>query len=105
MAMVNSEIYDFLRDVAAENHLSIKKGEVIAVTLVNFRDMYELVDAFGEDTFDEGGLEITMLNGYIGLELNEIFEGYGNSILDYKGCFPKQEVQEYMEELKRQAEE
>ena len=45
--------------------------------------------------FDEYGLETTMFENTICIELNDIFEGFGQSLDDYKDCFDKCLWKEY----------
>jgi hypothetical protein len=94
MAMVDANLYEFLK--SHECKLFLRKGEVIAVVLVDFDDIKDFQDIFGQDSFNEGNVEVTLMYGYVGIELNDFIEGTGSEIVDYKSCFDPSDVKEYL---------
>ncbi|MBP2638875.1 MAG: hypothetical protein H6Q72_4782 [Firmicutes bacterium] len=83
---VDADLYEFLRNHECQLYRN-KHEEIIAWVVVPFSDLDNLAKILGYGAFDDGGIEVHMMSGYIALELNEIFESYGNSISDYKNCF------------------
>lgn len=83
--MVDYELYEFLKE--HECHLYRSKGEVKAWVCVEFRDLKEFIKAVGMYRFDEDGLGVTLKDGYIAVELDDIIDGTGAELSDYKKCF------------------
>jgi hypothetical protein len=106
MAKVNAELYEFLREQAMETgmYYDEKRKELIAYVHVYFFNLEDLVNALGGSYyFDEGGREVTMFKDTICIELQDIFESQGNCILDYKKCFSEDNLKNYEEYLKAEA--
>lgn len=97
---VVSDIYEFLK----EHEIGLYKDgdEVRAYVIVDYYDLKEFTNVVGSSTFDDGGLEVTMRDGYIVIDLNEIFEGYGHDISNYKNCFNKNDYKLYEKDILKQ---
>lgn len=99
MVEINLELYELLKDV--ETHIYREDNEISTIALVDFWKLKEFQECVGSYYFDEGGCEVKLLEGYIGIELNDIFEGQGNNISDYKRCFEESEYNEFKEEIEK----
>lgn len=99
---INKALHDFLQE--NETGVYSKKGELIAFVHVHFCDLEEFTEMLGYHNFDEGGMEVTLCYQTVVVELNDIFEGYGHTILDYKDCFYESELRGYEKELAALAE-
>lgn len=101
MAKVDAKLYEFLREDAMETgmYYDQKRKQLIAYVHVYFFNLDELVEALGSYYFDEGGREAQIFKDTICIELQDIFEGQGNCILDYKSCFSDHDLECYKEYL------
>lgn len=97
MIEINLELYEFLKTV--ETHLYEENEEIKAIGLIDFWELKEFQEVVGISYFDEGGCDVKLLEGYIAIELNDIFEFDGNYIRDYKKCFEEYEYNKYKEKL------
>ena len=92
---VDAALYDFLKD--NETGLFRRKSEVIAYVHVNFFDLDDFVKIVGTGHFDEGGIEVQLMNNTVCVELNDIMENsFGHELSDYRNCFG--EWDEYFQE-------
>ncbi|MBN3398119.1 hypothetical protein [Clostridium botulinum] len=89
MIEINLELYEFLKE--HETHLYHNDNEpenVEAITFVDFDELTEFQKAIGIGYFEsDNQIEVILMNGYICIQLNDIFEYQGNCIKDYKNCF------------------
>lgn len=91
--MADHGLFKFLME--NECHLYKDKYGTKAWVAVNFFDLDDFVKTVGEYHFDCGGLNVTMFNNYIAVELLDILEGNDEELIDYKDCFDKDEWDEY----------
>ena len=85
MAIVESDLYDFIKE--RENHLCRKNNRVEFLLFIDFQDLPEFVKIIGADHFDEDGMEVTMKDSYLCVELTDVIERFGHEVKDYKKCF------------------
>ncbi len=83
--IVDADLYDFLK--ANETGLFRRKEEVIAYVHVDFADLSDFVKIVGTNRFSEGGMEVVLMCDTVCVELNDIIEGYGHELSDYRNCF------------------
>lgn len=84
--MVNSKkLYNFLMN--NECHLYRDKSDVKAWVAVKYYDLQEFAEIIGACSFDDGGIEVTMMQGYIAVTINDLLEGTEEDLIDYKECF------------------
>ena len=105
MAKVDAELYEFLKETACECSMYYDHDQkrMVAYTHIYFWDLEGFVKAVGSYWFDEGGMKATIFENTICVELQDIFESDGNSILDYKKCFSEDDIDRYRKELEEEA--
>ncbi|MGF7535040.1 hypothetical protein AAGG74_15325 [Bacillus mexicanus] len=96
-ANVNARLYDFLKE--NETGMYIEGKSVKAYVHVRFFNMEEFVEIVGTHIFEEGGIQVDMFDNAVSIELNDIIENEGQSILSYKNCFEKNTIERYRAEL------
>lgn len=94
MAKVDADLYEFLKN-DCETGIAISEKEAEAYAHIDFRGLDKFVRIVGPETFNEGGLKVTMFENSICVELNEIFEADDNTIMDYKNCFDEVDMKIY----------
>lgn len=94
---VNAKLYDFLKE--NETGLYLKDKEVIAFVHVYFFNLEDFTEIIGSYWFDEGGMEVHLFNDTVCIELNDIIESGGHSLLSYKSCFSEYDIKCYEKEL------
>lgn len=94
---VNAELYDFLKE--NETGMIRRNNEVVGYVHVYFFKLDDFVKIVGESWFDEGGLEVHLFRNTVCIELNDIIEGEGHSLLSYKKCFDDSDIKNYEKEL------
>lgn len=94
---VNVDLYEFLK--SHETGLYKEDFLVTAYVHVDFYDLDKFVEIVGEDWFAEGGIQVQMFARTICVELNDIIEGEGNCLSDYKNCFNKHDWNEYSDAI------
>lgn len=92
---VIAELYDFLKENETGLYKNYKTDEVIGYVHISFYDLKNFVDIVGEDEFVEGGINVQMFNNSICVEINDIIEGYGHELSDYKNCFDESDWDYY----------
>jgi len=90
MPMVDSDLYDFLKEHETgtyhynDNYVSC----IVCFVRVHFNELKDFVDIVGEDFFTEPPLpECKLLNDHVCIDLNDIITSKNGSISDYKECF------------------
>ncbi|MCR8641400.1 hypothetical protein NV379_01910 [Paenibacillus sp. N1-5-1-14] len=103
---VNADLYDFLK----ENETGLYTKEfnrnktVYAYVHVYFNSLSEFAEIVGSHPFDEGGMQVTMFESTIAIELNDIIDGDGHYLSSYKKCFNEYDWEQYekqIEEMER----
>jgi hypothetical protein len=84
--MRDDDLYKFLME-RSECHLYQSKDDVEAWFCVDFPDIEDFIDAIGPYSIAEHGLEVTLKDGYIAIDLYSVIEGTGAELIDYKECF------------------
>ncbi|WP_163583296.1 hypothetical protein [Gracilibacillus saliphilus] len=94
---VNAELYDFLK----ENETGMMRNEngVIAYVHIPFFKLDDFVEIVGVCQFDEGGIEVQLFDTTVCVDLNDIIENEGHSVISYENCFEESELKPYEEEL------
>jgi hypothetical protein len=64
-----------------------KNDNIIAWIAVDFDCLKEFTEIVGIYVFEDGGIEVTMMNTYIAIELNDIVENNDEDLSEYKECF------------------
>jgi hypothetical protein len=95
------ELYDFLKE--NETGLCRDKRGVRGYVHIYFFNLAEFVEIVGTGPFDEGGREVQMFTNTICIDINEIIEGYDQTLLDYKNCFNESDWENYREEIEKEA--
>jgi hypothetical protein len=91
---VDVDLYEFLKN--HECHLFRERGEVKAAVMVDFDDLADFVKVVGIGHFDDGGLEVSMFDRYIAIEIIDIIEeSFGDEFQAYKNCFDVSEWERY----------
>ncbi|WP_017814421.1 hypothetical protein [Paenibacillus shenyangensis] len=93
-------LYDFLKE--NECKLYKEKNRMVACVFVDFKMLPEFVGIVGSYSFEEGGIAVFMKADYIAIELNDFFEGLGQSVVDYKSVFDNYDWQHNYESLKEE---
>ena len=93
--MADHRLFKFLME--NECHLYKDKDGIKAWVAVDFSGLSDFVKIAGEHHFDCGcgGLNVTMFDDYIAVELLDIIEGSGEELIDYKECFDSDERDDY----------
>lgn len=99
MKEVNAELYEFLKNHETGLSQDCKTNIITAYVLIDFCDIQDFIDAIGVYWFDEGGLDCKLLNGYIGIDINDIIEAEGHNLSSYKNCFEKHDWDCFKEEI------
>jgi hypothetical protein len=94
---INLELYEFLKE--NETGMYLQGKEVVAYVHVYFFDLDDFVKAIGSHWFDEGGLNVQLFENTVAIDLNDIIEGYGHTLLTYKNCFEESDLRHYKREL------
>lgn len=94
---VIADLYDFLKE--NETGLYKEDNEIVTYVHISFYDLQDFVKIVGEDTFDEGGIEVRMFDNTICVDLNDIFESFGHGISNYKNCFNEYDYERYEKEI------
>lgn len=94
---MNVQMYEFLKE--NETGMFLQGSEVIGYVHVYFFNLDEFVSIVGEEYFDEGGLEVQLFKDTVCIELNDIIEGEGHSLLSYKNCFGEFDLERFEKEL------
>jgi hypothetical protein len=100
-SVVNPDLYEFLK----ENETGLYKNkdrEVVGFVHVNFINLDEFVEIIGTHWFEDGGLAVEMFRDSICIELNDIFEGFGQGLLDYEKCFDESTWSEHRKDIEAQ---
>lgn len=95
---VDADLYEFLQNHETGLCLDEYKN-IVAYVHIRFDDLKDFVEIVGIYPFDEGGADAKMFETTICIDLNLIFEGDGNCILDYKNCFGEDDLENYKEAL------
>lgn len=85
MREVDADLYDFLQN--HETTILVENKEIVAFVFVDFRDLYDFVKIVGVDHFDDGGVDVTMLDSYLCIPISDYIEGCGHNLSSYKNCF------------------
>ena len=93
--MDTKKLYHFLME--NECHLFRANGKIKAWVCVNFRDLDDFIEILGVNFFDESGLEVTMFHDYLAVTIDDLIDGYGEELNEYKECFDKSEWEDYFE--------
>lgn len=96
---VEVEIYEFLKKNETGFYRNPQTKEVTGYVCVNFGDLQEFAELVGASQFDDGGMEVTMMNGYVAIDVNGIIEGYGHGLQNYKNCFSKEDWETWGKEI------
>jgi hypothetical protein len=85
---VNVELYEFLM----ENETGLfgdrtNDYQVTAYVRVRFDDLSNFSKIIGCNRFDDGDMDVKLMDGTVCIDINEIIEGEGHSLVDYKNCF------------------
>lgn len=104
---VDANLYDFLKEHETSLYTqAFKKNKtVFAIVFVDFCDLKNFVEVVGSYPFEEKGLKVVMKEDYICIPLNDIIEGFGHSLSNYKNCFSDHEWECYksmIEEMERE---
>lgn len=83
--MNTKKLYHFLMENKC--HLYQKKDEVKAWVCVNFWQLQEFADILDSCSFDDGGIDVKMFEDYLAIDIDDLLEGYGEELNDYKECF------------------
>lgn len=99
---VNADLYDFLKEHETSLYTTdYQKNKIVfAIVFVDFRDLSDFVEIVGDHHFEEGGMDVTMRSEYICVELNDIIEGDGHYISNYRNCFDDDTWNLYEEKIK-----
>lgn len=95
MKEVNVDLYEFLQDRETGLYKDSKTNEVITYVHIPFYDLPEFVEIVGSEYFSEGGIDVVMLYDTICIDLNIIIENEGHELESYKGCFNKNDWEDY----------
>lgn len=93
MANVEVELYEFLK--AHECHLFREKDQIKAWVCVEFFELDDFVQVIGRCAIGESGLQVTLFESYLAVELNDIIDGTGADLSDYKRVFDDTEWEDY----------
>jgi hypothetical protein len=94
MAIVNAELYDFLKE--CETGLTTDRNRnVIAYVFIDFDKIQEFIKIVGTWFLEDGGYECMLKDGCIRLDLNEIIDGEGHKLSDYEKCFYEDDWRHY----------
>jgi hypothetical protein len=96
---VNAELYDFLKE--HETGMLQNEQGVIGFVHVPFYKLDDFVKVVGASWFDEGGIEVHLFNDTVCIEINDIVEGEGHSLLNYLRCFDDYEIRRYKRNVNR----
>lgn len=97
--LVDVTLYEFLKN--HETGLYAEKSNVVAYVHIPFTDIEEFVETVGSYHFDEGGVETRLFENTLCVELNDVFDGLAQPILNYASCFESSDVKHYDKELKQ----
>jgi hypothetical protein len=78
-----------------ECHLFKKGDNIDGWVVVDFNDLHEFAEIIGSNRLSDGGIKVTLVYGYLAVEIEELIEGCGETLLDYKDCFDSDEWEEY----------
>jgi hypothetical protein len=97
MKEVEPELYEFLKN--NETTMYTEGNDIVAAVFVYFRDLEDFAEILGSSHFDDGGVEVTMMDGYVCFPLNDYIEGCGHYISSYRSCFANDVWQIYGDKL------
>lgn len=96
---VDVKLFDFLKE--NKTGMFRRDREVIAYVHVDFFKLDEFIEVVGEHWFDEGGIEDCVLfRDSVCVELNDIIESQGHSLLAYQNCFSDSDIHTFESYLK-----
>ena len=81
---MNIKLYELMKK--RECHIYQKKNIIRCWIILYFFDLEDFVKIIGADWFEEGGMEVTMGDNYISIDLSDIIEDEGR-LVEYKKCF------------------
>lgn len=93
----NQELFEIL--LKCETHIYPHKEGVKFVAFVSFCDLEEFTKALSYSDFDEGGVAASLVQGYVCIELQDLFEYNEYRICDYADCFFEDELNDYATEI------
>jgi hypothetical protein len=101
MPQVNPDLYDFLKENETGLYTRNYKNDktVYAYVHIYFFRLQEFVDIVGSYPFEEGGADVKMFESTVCVDLNDIIEGKGHELLDYKNCFNEYDWNHYEEQI------
>lgn len=102
MANIYANLYDFLKE--NETVLAMSNKEITAYVFIDFCDLERFSEIVGPSVFDDGGVEAVIKDRYVVVTLNDIFEHYDSSILDYENCFDSTMIGAWRTELEEKYE-
>lgn len=95
---MDKELFEVLNK--CECHLSLNaNNELLAWACIRPYDIKEFCNALGKFMFDDGGIECRLLDGYIAVNLVDIFEYLDEKCSDYSICFDDWDWSNYKDKV------
>jgi hypothetical protein len=85
MKEVDADLYEFLQN--NETTLYKENNEIIASVFVYFYNLEDFCEIVGSYYFDDGGIEVQMMDGYLCVPINDYIEDCDHKISSYRACF------------------
>jgi hypothetical protein len=85
MKEVDADLYEFLQE--HETTIYKEDNQLVVAVFVYFFELDDFVKAVGKWYFDDGGIEVHMMNKYFCIPITDCIEGYGHNISSYRKCF------------------
>lgn len=82
-----TEFFDFLKNHETGFYRKPHAIGVIGFVCIDYNELPQFTKLIGDNLFDGGGFQVTLMNGYIAIDINDIIKGYGRSLVDFKDCF------------------
>ena len=83
--MNTKKLYHFL--MSNECHLYRQGDDIKSFVCVNFRDFDDFIKIIKSSDFEEIGLEATIKNGYMVVDIEDLIGDEGEELIEYKECF------------------
>lgn len=95
--MIDEELFYFLRE--HETKILVSKNCILAYLYIQFEELDSFVSIIGDLAFDTNGINCNLYEDCLCIKINDLLEGHGVTLEDYKNCFDQDEWYECIKEI------
>lgn len=99
MKEVDADLYEFLRENDTGIYQDSRTGQIVVYVHVYFCDLKDFIRIIGNEWFQESGIDVSLYESTIAIELNSIIESFEHDLSSYENCFCKIDWAKYKEKI------